>query len=344
MEADQGIDPLHQKVENEGNKIRKRFKGETPMKILFAAPENAWGGFLDMIRTRLPEHDFVATGRFDVDSLQGCDVLIPTMSRITRDVLERADQLKLIQQCGAGLEGVDMEAARDRGVWVANVPTDMSGNAESVAEVGIYLMIGLSRDVRGMARSLENRKMGEPRGTALCGRTVGLVGLGGIGRALVQRLKAFDVHLIGIRRHAPEKAVKELGLEWAGGRDDLNELLERSDYVVLCLPLTPETTHLIDREAFSHMKQGAFLINLSRGGLADRDALENALASGRIAGAGLDVFWEEPPDPEDPVFSYHVLATPHIAGSTDVSMEGITSVVAENIRRVEMGEKPLYTK
>lgn len=314
------------------------------MKILFAAPENAWGGFLGMIRSQLPEHDFVASGRFGVDSLEGFDVLIPTMCRITRDVLEGADQLKLIQQCGAGLEGVDIKAARDRGVRVANVPTDISGNADSVAEVGIYLMIGLSRDVRGMAGSLGNRKMGEPRGMALYGRTVGLVGLGGIGRALAKRLKAFDVHLIGIKRHEPDKAMKELGLEWAGGRDDLRQLLERSDFVVLCLPLTPETTHLIDNEAFSHMKQGAFLINLSRGGLVDRDALEAALASGRIAGAGLDVFWKEPPDPDDPVFSYNVLATPHIAGSTDISIQGISKVVAENIRRVEKDQKPLYTK
>ena len=313
------------------------------MKILFAAPEKAWGGFLDLIRQALPQHKFEATGRFVVDSLKGFDVLIPTMCRITRDVLEGADQLKLIQQCGAGLEGVDIEAARDRGVPVANVPTDISGNADSVAEVGIYLMIGLSRDVRGMAGSLGNGKMGEPRGMALCGRTVGLVGLGGIGRALAKRLKAFDVHLIGIKRHEPDKAMKELGLEWAGGRDDLKQLLERSDYVVLCVPLTPETTHLIDNEAFSYMKQGAFLINLSRGGLVDRNALEAALASGRIAGAGLDVFWEEPPDPDDPVFSYNILATPHIAGSTDMSMQGISKVVAENIRRVEKDQKPLYT-
>jgi phosphoglycerate dehydrogenase-like enzyme len=314
------------------------------MKILFAAPENAWGGFLGMIRAQLPEHDFEPTGRFDVDSLEGYDVLIPTMSRITADTLKGADQLKLIQQCGAGLEGVDIEAARDRGIRVANVPTDISGNAESVAEVGIYLMIGLSRDVRGMARSLENRKTGEPKGMALCGRTVGLVGLGGIGRALAKRLKAFDVHLIGIKRHEPDRAMEELGLEWAGGSDDLKQLLERSDYVVLCLPMAPDTTHLIDKEAFSHMKKEAFLINLSRGGLVDRDALEAALASGQIAGAGLDVFWEEPPDPDDPVFSYHVLSTPHIAGSTDLSMAGITKVVAENIRRVAEGQEPLYTK
>lgn len=312
------------------------------MKILFAAPENSWGGFLGLIRGELPQHDFEATGRFEVDSLRGFDVLIPTMSPVTRELLEESDRLRLIQQCGAGLEGVDLQAARDLNIWAANVPTDISGNADSVAELGVYLMIGLSRDVRDMAWSLANRKMGEPQGRALSGRTVGLVGLGGIGQALARRLRAFDVHLIGIKRHNPLKAMEELSLEWVGGPEDFKELLGRSDYVILCLPLTPESKHLMDRDAFHSMNPDAFLINLSRGGLVDRDALEEALTSGRIAGAGLDVFWEEPPDPNDPIFNYNVLATPHIAGSTDVSMRGTVKVVGENISRVEKNQEPLY--
>jgi len=264
------------------------------------------------------------------------------MSPVTRELLEESDRLRLIQQCGAGLEGVDLQAARDLNIWAANVPTDISGNADSVAELGVYLMIGLSRDARDMAWSLANRKMGEPQGRALSGRTVGLVGLGGIGEALARRLRAFDVHLIGIKRHNPLKAMEELSLEWVGGPEDFKELLGRSDYVILCLPLTPESKHLMDRDAFHSMNPDAFLINLSRGGLVDRDALEEALTSGRIAGAGLDVFWEEPPDPNDPIFNYNVLATPHIAGSTDVSMRGTVKVVGENISRVEKNQEPLY--
>ncbi|MCD6295537.1 MAG: 2-hydroxyacid dehydrogenase [Deltaproteobacteria bacterium] len=314
------------------------------MKILFAAPEKAFGGFLGMIRSKLPQHHFEATGQFGVDTLKGFDILIPTMCSITRKLLEQSDGLRLIQQCGAGLELVDLKAANDMNIRVANVPTDISGNADSVAEAAIYLMIGLSRDIRGMAKRLANRKMGEPKGRALSGRTVGLVGLGGIGKALIKRLKPFNVHLIGIKRHDPQKAMKELGLEWAGGPNDLKEMLKKSDYVVLCLPLTPESKNLMDRNAFSSMKQSAFLINVSRGGLVDRDALEEALASGSLAGAGLDVFWEEPPDPDDPIFKYNVMATPHIAGSTDVSMKGIVNVVAENIRRLEKNQEPLYLK
>jgi len=286
----------------------------------------------------------VASGRFGFDSLRGFDVLIPTMSAVRREHLEEADRLQLIQQCGAGLEAVDIQAAQSLNIRVANVPSDISGNADSVAELGIYLMIGLSRNFRRMALSLANRQTGTPPGRALSGKTVGLVGLGGIGRSLARRLRSFDVRLVGIKRHAPRKALEELGLEWAGTPADMETLLKRSDYVVLCLPLTAESRHLMGRQAFLSMKRDAYLINLSRGGLVDRDALEEALASKRIAGAGLDVFWEEPVDPDDPIFAYNVLATPHIAGSTDISIEGIMKAVRENIRRVEKGEEPLYQK
>lgn len=314
------------------------------MRILFAAHESGWGGFFSLIRAELPEHHFEATGGFWLDTLAGFDILIPTMCPITRDKLASADRLRLIQQCGAGLEGVDLRAAWERNIAVANVPTDISGNADSVAELGIYLMIGLSRDVRGMARSFTDGRMGMPRGQALKGKVVGLVGLGGIGRALARRLRAFDARLIGIKRSATADAKEALGLEWIGAPDDLKELLARSDYVVLCVPATEETKRILNRKTFPSMKKGAFLINLGRGGLVDREALAEALASGHIAGAGLDVFWEEPPDPHDPIFGYNVMATPHVAGSTDISVRGIVQAVAENIRRVERHQEPLYLK
>ncbi|MCX5828301.1 MAG: 2-hydroxyacid dehydrogenase [Deltaproteobacteria bacterium] len=314
------------------------------MKILFAAHENAWGGFLGLLKNELPQHEFEASGRFGFENLKGFNVLIPTMSAVNREHLAGSDRLQLIQQCGAGLEGVDLQAAAEMNIRVANVPTDISGNADSVAELGIYMMIGLSRDTRKMALSLTDRQMGVPQGKSLSGKTVGIIGLGGIGRALAKRLKAFDVHLIGIKRSDPQKAKTELGLDWVGTPEDMKELLGRSGYVVLCLPLTPASMNMMGRHTFGMMKRDSFLINLSRGGLVDRDALEDALAAGKIGGAGLDVFWEEPPDPDDPIFSYNVLATPHIAGSTDVSIRGIVRAVAENIRRLEAGQDLLYSK
>ena len=311
------------------------------MKILFAAPENAWGGFLGLLRSKIPHHDFKATGRFGVDSLAGAEVLIPTMGLITKEILMTHDRLRLIQQCGSGLESVDVAAAKKLGIKVANVPTDISGNADSVAELAIYLMIGLSRNILQTANSLQNGRMGEPQGMALRGKTVGIVGLGGIGRALIKRLKPFDVKLVGIKRSRRAEAKKALGLEWVGGPENLSELLGKSDYVVLCLPVTPESLNLMDHKAFGFMKPGSFLINVSRGGLVDREALAHALSEDLIAGAGLDVFWEEPPDPEDPIFRQNLIATPHIAGCTKDSMQGIVAGVAENISRIERGEEPL---
>ena len=314
------------------------------MKILFSAPEKAFGGFYGLIQSELPQHDYEVTGRFGVDTLKGVHVLIPTMTNVTREILEEADELRLVQQCGAGIDMVDLEAAKDLNVRVANVPADTSGNADSVAEVGIYLMVGLARDFRIMARNMADRKMGQPQGMSLMGKTVGLVGLGGIGKALIKRLRPFGVHIIGIKRDNPQKAKEELGLQWAGGPDELPELLRKADFVILCLPATKETQNMINGEAFSHMKKSAFLINLARGGLVDRDALEDALSSQKIAGAGLDVFWEEPPDPDDPIFNYNVMVTPHIAGATDVSMKGIVAAVAENLNRLERNEEPLNLK
>jgi phosphoglycerate dehydrogenase-like enzyme len=264
------------------------------------------------------------------------------MCTVTKGLLEGSEQLRLIQQCGSGLELVDLDAARTLNIRVANVPTSISGSADSAAELGIYFMIGVSRNVRDMTRNLASGRMGEPIGKTLSGATAGIIGLGGIGKALVKRLKAFDVRLIGIKRHSRQECMRELGMEWVGGPRDLHRLLSLSDYVFLCVPLTPETRHMMDRKAFSTIKPGAFLVNLARGGLVDRNAFEEALESGRVAGAGLDVFWEEPPDPHDPVFQYNVMATPHIAVATEASVSGVVRVVVQNIKRVEKGQEPQF--
>lgn len=308
------------------------------MRILFAAPEDAWSGFLDRLRQTNPDHEFIASGAFEIDSLRGFDALIPTMTRVTRGTLESGDRLKLVQQVGAGLEGVDIEAAGQLGIAVANVPSADSGNADSVAELGIYLMIALARDAPAMERSVREGRIGDPFGLALKGRTAGIVGLGGLGAALATRLRAFGMRLHGVRRHDPVGARAELGLDWSGGTEDLPQLLEASDFVILCLPDTPATNGLMNHTTFSHMKRSAYLINLGRGGLVDREALLAALESGTIAGAGLDVFWQEPPDPDDPVFSHNVIATPHVAGATDVSMQGILAGVSDNLARLARGE------
>lgn len=301
------------------------------MRALFVAEEEAWGGMLGRLRKRLPEVDFVANGSFEVPSLAGYDVVIPTMARIDAALLETADRLRLIQQVGAGLEGVDRAAAEARGIAVHNVPTAESGNADSVAELGIWMMVGLARDVRRIRGALAERHLGTPIGLGLKGRTVGLVGMGGLGQALAKRLRTFDMTLLGLKRTPSESFRVEHGLDWLGGMEDLPELLGRSDFVLLTLPDNPQTHHLIDKDALATMRRGSFLINLGRGGLVEHGALLDALDSGQLGGAGLDVFWQEPPDPNDPIFRQNVIATPHIAGITDVSLDGIIETAAARI-------------
>lgn len=311
------------------------------MNIMFAAAENAWGGVLHLIRKKLPQHNYVVNGSFDIESLQGYDILIPTMGQITSTLIATADKLKLIQQCGAGLERVDISAAQAKGIAVANVPTAVSGNADSVAELGIYFMIGLSRNISLATANLQHGHMGEPKGWSLAGKTVGVIGLGGIGRALIKRLQPFGVKIIGLKQTEPRTTQQELGIDWVGTVDQLPQLLRQSDYVVLALPANSDSAHMLNRETFTLMKPNAFIINLARGTLIERQALEHALKTGQIAGAGLDVFWQEPPDPQDPVFQYNVMATPHCGGCTDTSIEGIAAGVCTNIERIEQGLLPV---
>lgn len=179
-------------------------------------------------------------------------------------------------------------------------------------------------------------------GLGLKGKTVGLIGLGGIGKALAKRLAAFDMRLIGIKQHIDPDFAKAHHLEWLGTLNELPTLLQQADFVVLSLPDSPETHHILNSQTFSQMKPGSFLVNLGRGGLIEKDALEAALKSGHLAGAGLDVFWQEPPDPADPIFQQNIIATPHIGGVTDISVQGIFEAACDNIRRLQAGEPILH--
>lgn len=308
------------------------------MRVLFAAKEDAWGGILDKFRQALPAVEFVAAGGYELTTLAGFDALIPTMSRVDAELLATADRLKLIQQIGAGLEGVDRQAAEARGIVVANVPTDISGNADSVAELGIWMMLGLARQARRIPEFLADRQLGGPIGLGLKGKTVGIVGLGGLGQALARRLLAFDMTLLGIKRQIEPAFADRHGLAWLGTLDELPTLLARCDFVVLTLPDNPQTHHMIDAASLASCKPGAFLINLGRGGLVEREALLQALRTGQLGGAGLDVFWEEPPDPEDPIFAENVIATPHIGGVTDVSTQGIFEVACERLKALSLDD------
>lgn len=308
------------------------------MRVLIAADEHAWGGLIPSIRQTLPDVEFVASAGHAAESLAGFDALVPGMCRVDARLLATADRLKLIQQAGVGLEGVDIDAAKKAGIMVANVPSDHSGNADSVAELGIWMMIGLARRQQEIAQCLAQQRLGQPIGMGLMGKTVGLVGLGGLGKALAKRLAPFGMRMIGVKREADEAFARQHQLDWAGGIDQLPQLLAESDFVVLSLPHSAETHQIIDAAALAQMKPGSFLINLGRGGLIDKAAFLAALENQTLAGAGLDVFWQEPPDPNDAVFRHNVIATPHIGGVTDISLAGNIKGVCDNLRRLRDGE------
>ena len=270
------------------------------------------------------------------------EVLIPMMSSISAKLMDRIENLRLIQQWGAGLEAIDIDAATARNVAVANVPSAGTGNAESVAEWCIMAAIALSRRLAETQNGIRTASpWGWPCGQALLGRTAGIVGLGGIGQALAVRLKPFGMRLLGLKRRPDPSLAERLGLEWIGGPDELSELALESDYLFLCVRLTDQTRGFINDTVLASMPSGACVINASRGGVISQIALLRELSRGRLIGAALDVYEQEPVDCSSPLLQRaDVLATPHIAGVTDVSYQGISQRVAENIGSL-MAHEPI---
>lgn len=273
--------------------------------------------------------------------LPTADVIIPAMHFVGPDVME-ASTARMVHQFGVGLEGVDIDSATERGIYVANVPGSIAmSNAISVAEHAIFLMLALARNYPQARENLQAGVWGQPQGLGIKGKTVCILGMGNIGKALARRLKPFEVTLLGVKQDPNAGIEPDLGLEFLGSAADLPSLLPRADFVVLALPLTEETRSIIGARELAAMKDSAYMVNVGRGAVIERDALVGALASGQIAGAGLDVFWKEPVDPSDPVFEYNVIATPHVAGVTDTSYDEIARGLADNVERLRSGHPPI---
>jgi phosphoglycerate dehydrogenase-like enzyme len=216
------------------------------------------------------------------------------------------------------------------------------GNAESVAEHAIMLMLAVLRQLPALESNVRSGVLGDPIGRTLGGRTVCLYGLGQIARALAKRLRPFGVRLLGLTREVSQAKCADLGLDACYAVAGRAECLSKTDVLVLCLPLVPETRGVVNAEVLAALPPGACLINVARGGLVDYEALTAALRSGHLFGAGLDVYWQEPIAPDDPLLALpNVVATPHVAGATDRSYGEICDAVATNIDRVRRGEPPL---
>lgn len=312
------------------------------MRILFCG--STFPDAPEFLRKRLPPgaHDEILIwSDGDVRPvLEGVDVIIPKMQRIDRAVMEPST-LRLIQQWGAGLEGIDLEAARARNIWVSNVPAS-GGNAESVSEHAILLILSLLRNLTLAQCNVRSGILGAPLGDMLAGRTVCLYGLGAIARALAKRLYCFNVRLFGITRDPLARKIAEFGLDRCFHVSERDNCLSETDILVLCVRYSEEMRNTIGAHELACLPQGAYLVNVARGGLVDYKALYGALRNGQIAGAALDVFWQEPISVDDPILRLpNVIATPHIGAVTRSSFSDIADAVALNIDRLRHGEPPL---
>jgi phosphoglycerate dehydrogenase-like enzyme len=296
-----------------------------------------------MLQPRLPSDNLIVCRQDAIrESLAGVDVLVPLMSPIDRPIID-AGGFRLIQQFGTGLEGVDLDAARARGIWVANAAASARANADSVAEHALLLMLAVLRHLPAAEASVRTGVLGAPLGLALAGRTVCIVGLGAVGRALATRLGPFGARLIGLTRRPDPARTAAAGLEVCYGFADRMIAFAAADVLALCLPVTNETRGMIDAAAFAALPDDACVVNVARGALIDYAAAFDALSRGRLRGAGLDVFWQEPIAPDDPLLALpNVIATAHVAGVTDRSYAGITDAVVDNIERLRRGEPPAH--
>lgn len=318
--------------------------------------------YLEWMRELLPDgvELFAPEGPEEEDlliSVGKADSLIARRRRISREVIEAGENLRLIQLFGITRSNVDLTAANEAGIPVAGMPL---AGCMTVADLTMTLLLALSRNLIRAHESTVNAgylELGlEPRLTGerthafqwmhipvveVYDKTLGLVGLGEIGTEVSKRARAFDMRVLYFRRNRLSgDAERALGVEYRS----LEGVLRESDFVSLHVPHTEETERLIGHREFSMMKPSAFLINTCRGGVVDEDALFEALARGTIAGAGLDVFREEPLSATSPLLELgNVILTPHIGGGTGEPnlVKEIRDVLA-NVDRVARGEKPLH--
>lgn len=295
------------------------------MKILVAEPLAP--AAIALLRAQADWNVVVADPKSYQPHLADCDALIVRSAvKVTRDVLAQAPKLRVIGRAGVGVDNVDLSAATDAGVLVMNTP---GGNAVSVAEHTLALMLSMARSVPQASASTKSGKWEKKKflGSELRGKTLGVVGLGSIGREVVRRAKPFEMRILGHDPYVSSHTAQDIGLELV----TLTELYKQSDYITLHVALTLETDHMLNAEAFAQMKPGVRVVNCARGELIDGDALRTAIQSGQVGGAALDVFEKEPPGESELLRLEPVVATPHIAGSTEEAQEIVGTRIVEQL-------------
>ena len=260
-------------------------------------------------------------------------VIVRSRTTITKEMIDKADNCKIIARVGVGLDNVDQEAAKAKDIRVINA---VEGAMNAVAELVLGLMLSLARQTARGDRGIRNEQWlkKELKGTELAGKYLGIIGLGNIGKRLGRLARALNMNIIGYDVvPIDEEFSKEVGLMKA----DLNTLLQSADYVSIHVPLLDSTYHLIDAQKMSTMKKTAKIINTSRGGVVDEDALYDAIKNGNLGGAALDVFEKEPAIGTKLAELDNVLLTPHIGAQTKEAQSLAANVIAEKIVQILRG-------
>jgi D-3-phosphoglycerate dehydrogenase len=272
--------------------------------------------------------------------VKGIDALIVGDDPVTRKIMDASDKLKIIAKHGVGLDKIDINAATEKGIYVTFTPEAVS---DSVADHVFGLILALARKIPHAHYSTKSGMWESKKfmGIELPGKILGLFGFGKIGRKVAQRAVGFGMKILINVRH-PEKVKKEME-ELGAKYIDKETLLKTSDIIVVLIPLTSETKGFIGREELNYMKKNSLLINAARGPIVDEKALYDALKEGKIAGAALDVYSEEPPGSDFPLFKLdNVVVTPHIAGYTYEANYKMDMMNVEDILKVFKGEKPVH--
>ena len=277
-------------------------------------------GFNIVVDTALtPEQLGEKIGEFDA-------LLVRSQTQVTRDIIEKGTNLKIIGRAGVGVDNIDLTAATERGIIVVNAP---DGNTNSAAEHTIAMLMSLARNIPQAFHALKNQKWDRKSfiGVEVKNKTLGVVGLGRIGAEVAARAKGQRMNVIAYDPFlTPEKAEK-MGVK-AG---TIEEVIKAADFITVHTPLLKETRHLINKEAFAKMKDGVQIVNCARGGIIDEQALYDAIVSGKVAGAALDVFEEEPFLDHKLLTLPQVIATPHLGASTVEAQEIVAVDVSHDV-------------
>jgi len=272
------------------------------------------------VKTNLKPEELKAIIK-DYDAL-----IVRSSTKVTAEIIEAATKLSAIGRAGAGVDNIDIPAASKRGIVVMNTP---GGNTVTTAEHAIAMMLSLARRIPQATASMKAGKWEKSKfmGNEYCGKTLGIVGLGRVGTIVGDRAKGLKMNVIAHDPFISPEIAAQMGVELVS----LDEIYEKSDFITVHSPLSKETRNLIDARAFTKMKKGVFLIHCARGGIVNEKALYDALVAGKVAGAALDVFEEEPTKNMELIKLENVICTPHLGASTDEAQTNVAIAIAHQV-------------